>query len=742
MSPPGAGPVLRTIGVVILLKLPAPTLAAQSPDTSTYSSPAARELITRAAARHRVQDSSVADYRARLRYRLTVSFGRRRWGNAPPFAAEEQEATIAWKLPNDLRVDIVGRRFKSREEGAQLTSGFDQPWFVPRGLSDSVRVFGTDFPERAALHPLAADGPDWYRYVLGDTVTLSLPDGRRIRLVKVEITPRRPGPALIAGQMWLELEHAEVVRLAFRYMGTELWSTPEHATRKDSADARRDNRLINRILTLDADLEYALEEGKYWMPYRQVLSGQVQLPLVGDIYVPFEAVTTFGDYEINTGGPIVFRLPPPDSLHRSTREDREARRDSLSAERRGRRERDSTVAREVAGLMPGGGRYEIRRAPRDSLDRYGGWGDSLKLQVTEEDQRRYEAMKREIADLAEGLPRDVTGRRMTGFAYEHLADLFRFNRVQGTSVGLGYQLDIRALRYASLYGTARFGLSDRRPTGRVALVRDAPSGRWTLAAWRDLAEADPFSHGLSAANSIRALAAARDEGDYFLAGGAGVTWETGAGRGTELTLGARLERQDSVRTAATAWLNDVFGGDGVLPPNPSIEAGTFGGLLARLEGGAGRARWALALDGLGRTDADRGTARLYGEWRQPVGGHTGVTLRARGGLASRPTLPQLAFRAGGQGSVRGFDYGTQRGEAFWSVQSDWTSSRDGIRPVIFLDAGQAGRRERLGAERVLVGGGAGISFLRGLVRLDLSHPISPRPAGSGLRLDLVFGAPR
>ncbi|PYP42000.1 MAG: hypothetical protein DMD43_04460, partial [Gemmatimonadetes bacterium] len=245
-----------------------------------------------------------------------------------------------------------------------------------------------------------------------------------------------------------------------------------------------------------------------------------------------------------------------------------------------------------------------------------------------------------------------------------------------------------------------------------------------------------------AANSIRALTSARDEGDYFLASGAGLTWETSAGRGVELTLGARFEREDSVRTAATAWLNDALGGDGVLPPNPPIPEGGYAGLLARLEGGAGRARWELTADGLANTGGEGGTARIYGQWRQPVGGGTGVTLRARGGVATHATLPQLAFRAGGQGSARGFDYGTERGDAFWALQSDWSPSGDRIRPVLFLDAAQAGPIGALGRRRVLVGGGAGVSFLRGLVRLDLSHPVSPRPAGSGLRFDLIFGAPR
>lgn len=728
-------------GLIVLAALASP-LARQSSDTTTYSSPAARDLIARAAARHRAQDSSVADYRARLRYRLSLSVGRRRWGNAPPFAAEEQDATVAWKLPNDLRVDIQGQRSRSREADVRMFSAFDSPWFVPRGLSDSVRVFGTDIPGRAALHPLASDGPSWYRYTLADTVTLGTPDGRRVRLAMVDVVPRRSGPALVAGRIWLDLATAEVVRFAFRYIGTELWVTPEAPTAKDSAAARRGNRLANRILSIDADLEYALQEGKYWMPYRQVLSGQVQIPLVGDIFIPFEAVTTFSDYEINTGQPVVFQLARPDSVRRRTRAERAAHRDSVRAERRGDIRGDSATARTVAGLLPAGGRYEIRRAPRDSLLGYSGWSDSLELRMTEADERRLRDTRRELADLVEGLPRQISGRQVTGFSYERLADAFRFNRVQGTSIGLGYQLDIHGMKYTSLYGTARYGLSDTRLTARAALVRDAPAGKTSVAVYHDLSEGDPFGRGLSAANSIRALVSARDEGEYFRATGASLSWETSLGTAAELLLNGRFERQRSAEGKATAWLNDVFGGDGLLGFNPPIDEGDYGVLAMRADGQLGRARWQLGMDGAMSTDGEHSAARLHGQWRQPVGGRTGLTLRARTGIAALSSASQFAFRAGGQASVRGFDYGIQRGDAFWAVQADVTPWRRAIRPVFFVDAGQAAMREDLLSRPVLVGGGAGLSLLNGLVRFDLSHPISPRPSGTGLRLDLVFGAPR
>ena len=109
------------------------TTAPQQPDTLlAFASPATRTLVLRGIARHRAQDSAVVDYQARIRYRLTASVGRRRWGRFPIGSVEEQEAQVAWHLPNDLRVDVIGRRTRMRNGAPPLSSVFDRPWFVPR----------------------------------------------------------------------------------------------------------------------------------------------------------------------------------------------------------------------------------------------------------------------------------------------------------------------------------------------------------------------------------------------------------------------------------------------------------------------------------------------------------------------------------------------------------------------------------------------------------------------------------
>ena len=260
-------------------------------------------------ARRRVADSAVLDYRARIHYRLTFGVGRRRWARVPTSAVEEQVADIQWQRPNDLRIDVRGRRSRSRSEDLELSSVWDRPWFVPRSVDDSVRIFSDEFPATGALHPLAAAAPAWYRYTLGEALSVTPGAGGTLRLFQVQVTPRRKGLALIAGEMWIDSASAEVVRLSFRYVGTGLWVLPEGEKRSDTASARRINSIANQLVSVDADLEYGLQDRRYWMPFRQVISGRVRIPLVSDLVIPFRAVTTFDDFEINTGRPIAFELP-------------------------------------------------------------------------------------------------------------------------------------------------------------------------------------------------------------------------------------------------------------------------------------------------------------------------------------------------------------------------------------------------------------------------------------------------
>ena len=683
-------------------------------------------------ARRRVADSAVLDYRARIHYRLTFGVGRRRWARVPTSAVEEQVADIQWQRPNDLRIDVRGRRSRSRSEDVELSSVWDRPWFVPRSVDDSVRIFSDEFPATGALHPLAAAAPAWYRYTLGEALSVTPGTGGTLRLYQVQVTPRRKGLALIAGEMWIDSASAEVVRLSFRYVGTGLWVLPEGEKRSDTASARRINSIANQIVSVDADLEYGLQDRRYWMPFRQVISGRVRIPLVSDLVIPFRAVTTFDDFEINTGRPIAFELPlgpdDPDSV--------EARREARDSLRRRDRAADSLRSWDYADRWPGG-RYELHRPPNASLDRYRGWLDSLSLEGDPADLARARDVESDLARLAESLPDSVTGQQWHGFSYERLTDAFRYDRVQGISLGLGYRVRAPGLAFTNLYGTVRYGFSDERVTGRLSLVRDAPDGRLTVSGYRDVVSVDPFALAPGFGNSFNALFVAHDNADYALAHGGSAQYETSLRTGLELTLGARYERQTSVDRAAESEVNDFLGGTGVFPLNPPVDEGHFGGGFARLSG-VGDLRWHATADVLG--GAGTTTGRLYGDLRYGIGGSRGLTVRLKSGIATSPTLPQSEFRLGGIGTVRGHDYGERRGQSFWAAQVDVAPVKGRLRPVLFVDAGQAGGAESLLSGKVLAGAGVGLSMFGGFLRFDLSHSLAPDDPG--LRFDIAVQQPR
>ncbi len=325
-----------------------------------------------------------------------------------------------------------------------------------------------------------------------------------------------------------------------------------------------------------------------------------------------------------------------------------------------------------------------------------------------------------------------------GIAYESLSDALRYDRIQGLSLGLGYRLRLSVFGSAALQGTVRYGLSDERVTGRLSFLRDAPGGRLQISGYREISNFDPFSPGRGFGNTLDALFAGHDNGDYALIHGGSAGLETSVATGLDVGFGVSVQREASVGREAKSAVNDVLGGTGEFPPNPPVANGTYGGLWVRLDG-HGRRRWSVTADV--QAGEGRSTGRLYGRIRQGVGGRRGLTLEAKAGLATAPTLPQSLFRLGGVTTVRGFDYGTLRGQAFWAVRLDIAPFSGRLRPVAFADAGQAARPEDLFSSKALVGAGLGLSLFHGFLRFDLSHPISP-DLGGKMRFDIVVQAVR
>ncbi|MEO7986650.1 MAG: ShlB/FhaC/HecB family hemolysin secretion/activation protein [Gemmatimonadales bacterium] len=325
-----------------------------------------------------------------------------------------------------------------------------------------------------------------------------------------------------------------------------------------------------------------------------------------------------------------------------------------------------------------------------------------------------------------------------GIAYERLTDIVRYDRVQGLSFGVGYRVRVPGIAYARLYGTVRYGLSDQRVAGRLTVLRDAPGGRFMLSGYREISALDPFAPGHGFGNSLDALFAAHDNGDYLLVHGVSLAYEVPLRMALALGLGVNVQREESVDREARSAINDFFGGSGLFPPNPQVAEGTYGSFWARLDG-YGKRRWRVTAD-LQAGDG-RSTGRVYGAIRQDFGGRRGATLDVKAGVATNPTLPQALFRLGGVSTVRGFEYGALSGQAFWAARLDIAPIRGRLRPVLFADAGQAARVDDLFSSKALIGAGVGLSVFDGILRLDLSHPISP-DIGGNMRFDIVVQAAR
>ncbi len=719
---------------------------AQEPDTATFRDAGTAELYARAQVRHIRQDALVQNYRATVRTRLEASAGRSRFARQTTLLAHESVAEIAWQRPNDLQVRVLGARAVApviriiqglggeveddAERKLRRQMVMDRPWFIPRALGDSIRLMGV--PEHAALHPLADGALEYYRFAITDSVRIVVPD-RTVRAYKMRVEPKRFGPALVAGDMWIDVETADVVRFAMVFLGDFLWETPDGPTPDDSSKAREENATAERFLSVEAMVEYALVDRQFWMPYRQLLAITAEIPWFVNLAVPAMAVTTFGDYRVNDNAPIEFAVTGADLaeeeddnlLRVRTADGAALETDSVLSERSLREERGYVRAGEWSG-----GRWEMDVPPADSLESFA-WEAKLQTVEDPDEERRVRETFAELSALEEDLPQEWLGRRRFGIALEQAADAVRFNRVQGLSLGGGVRLR-PGPAFTSVLVTGRFGLSDLRPTGSATWRRDGPVGRFDLTGYHDMREVEPWTRGLGIGNSLNALFVGNDDADYYLGSGGGVayTWNYGLLRNVEVPAG--YEYQASVEVATASAIAGLWG-NGTFPPNPPVAQGHF------FRGSVRRQ------DRIGFVSVDPGVEVLAGGPGSGVRAWTAVgmpftvlglggSVQAKVGITLGDTLPQLDARVGGPHTVRGYDYGVRKGREFWAAQLDLAIVRSRIiAPVVFFDIGDTF------ASDPLIGTGVGLSLLNGLIRFNLSKGLRPDEA---LRFDLLFRAPR
>ncbi|MGH7537813.1 MAG: hypothetical protein ACREMF_04200, partial [Gemmatimonadales bacterium] len=228
-------------------------LAAAFPATAMaqqWNTPAALALADRAIARRAgaAADTALHDYQAQA-HGFVFFLGAFGDGLAEPprlIKADQLELEVYWKAPGASKQHIIGWRDRA-ELPTDVVYHQDHLGIVQNGFGRTIRL-GDGDEVRDVPHPLSPGARLVYDYATGDTITVALP-GREIRVVALHARPKDFGAPRVVGTAYLDLQAADLVRLAFNF-------TPV---------AYRDPQIEDVSIVLD----YALYESRWWLPRHQ-----------------------------------------------------------------------------------------------------------------------------------------------------------------------------------------------------------------------------------------------------------------------------------------------------------------------------------------------------------------------------------------------------------------------------------------------------------------------------------------
>ena len=742
---------------------------------TAFRDSAARELLLRARAARSAQDSSLRGYDAESYQRVSAGMSLRETARERLMYRSEGAARVRWRRGVGARVEVRGARAvlpilagvpdAQREADGEMDltdlmaipyyPGMDELWLfnmIGGGDDEADEPSGTFL-----VHPIAEGSEAFFTFATGDSMSLSLPGGRQIRMRELRVTPREARWNTISGSFWFELEGAHLVRAALRFSDRmDVWSVAE----AEDSTARDDIPVFVRglVTPIEADMtamtvEYGLYEGRYWLPRTQAAEFRTR---VSFMRVPLVIEQRFRYDAVNGTDPIPAMPPAPPSIGALRDSLRAAGLDSAAvrAAVRAAYARADTATRALRDRQCAEGSTEVRRGTRYQGVRMDvavevpcdrtrlATSSALPPSIFDQGEALFGAAEREelIATLEAVLPPDFVPRPPT-LAYG-LAQT-RYDRVEGFSTAVSADAVLgRGLRgEAALRGS----LGDRRLAWELGLARRGVRATWRLNGYRRVAVSSDFGAPLSFGAGLAAVFYGRDEGFYHRATGVEVTRTLGTGQGLDLRLFSEHQRTADVVTRFS-----LFGGadDPRMGANVFAEPGTFSGAALRWRESVGLdpRGWRVVVDArlegaTGRTATfpppfcnlcvvppppaprDRSYGRALAEATVSRGfGPLAAALTLAGGTTAGRVPTQRQFFLGGLQSVRGASAGTMVGDGMWMARQELGLNRAGVRPVVFADVGWAGPRAEWRTPAALLrGAGVGVSVLDGMFRADLSR---------------------
>ncbi len=719
---------------------------------SAFRDPAAYRLLIGARAARLRQDSALIGYDARTlqRFALGVSFSdAARKRNVVTY---ENASRVRWQRSRGIVVDVEGARMSSgmiprtHIDDNEASISASVPYYPGRDeLWVGTGIVAGEVDDREMVHPMAEGAEAYYVYESGDTASIRAGTSV-IRLRELRVRPRKVSWNVVVGSLWFDADRGTLVRAAFRFAAPfDFWLNLRDV---DSAAAKELSISVPRVVRplLPAvrgqmqavTLEYALYEGRFWLPRARYAEGLVQVSIAR---LPYRLEESFRYDAVNgvdslAGMPPIV-VPPPLPLTLAA----QPLRDSLQAAKVARRDSASK------GLIP------ASRAADAACDtsafytdvRYAMDGITPVLTRVPCDRSRLAssaALPPELAPNSADLFGETSRAELVAQAMSMKVQplfspqrptmhagtgMLRYNRVEGLSMGLAVRQQLGAGYSASF--TGRLGLADLVPNTTLELQRTDLRHTYSLAAYRKL-EAVGDDGPLSAGSSLGALLFGRDEGYYFRRAGLELAYSA-----TSLATGARMswrlfaERQQSVGTHATWSLGRPMRDSNIT----AVQAG-YAGVGFNASRTIGDAVRGLQLTSAIRvegavTDADArvgyGTAMVQLSLAREIGTFASA-LHLSGGSSVGDLPAQRAWYLGGTRTLSGLSFGTAGGDAFWLARAEVSRGWPLIRPVLFTDIGWAGdRRSWQRGYRPLSDVGVGVRALDGLIRADIARALYP-----------------
>ncbi|NOT06639.1 MAG: hypothetical protein HOP28_00375 [Gemmatimonadales bacterium] len=705
----------------------------------SYADSATRTLVQRTRAARDRNERLVTSYTASVTQRMGA--GIRALSRDRMLFHQELAAKISWKRDGKSTIEVTGARqaipVAMRKDQVPGDLDASVRWLVINPAEDYLGMIGTD--SDGFVYPLKEGGELDYRFAIGDTSIITLQSGKRIRLVELEVTPRRSEWRLMSGSLWFDADTYGLVRALFRPARPyELQRDMEDNDREDLPSWVNATGEIKYIT-----MEYALHNERWWMLRYAALDA------VGNVGswlgIPLKFERTYDDYEVEGGTP-----PPPGSRFRpagTVRRDTTGRieydSEAAIAARRARRAAFN-VCIDKAGSREESEACRRRRwrnpdttltviVPDDTLSLL--TSPTLGPPILEMGDLISDSEIKGLADMFKQLPgAPIASRVELPKGFNAVLRNARYNRVEALSLGLNGSLKRGSF---TLDGLGRIGVADGVPNGELGMSLSGGSSRFRLGGYRRLAAVNPDTKPFGAVNSVWGVIAQRDDGDYFRSLGVELTGQNTLSGGWSWRLFAENQKAAFVETDFS--IPHLFNGDNHFRSNVVADRADQIGASFTLRGNHPLSR-TIQIGGETTFEAQTGDFE-FGRGSATVRAIVtprallAVALEASAGT-SRGTVPtQGRFYLGGPATLRGYDGAVTSGESYWRARAEVGNAFPGFRLAIFSDLGWAGERSAFRSGKPLLGSGVGVSLLDGLVRLDLARAMR---GTKGWRFDLYF----